>query len=86
MLPDIKSQHASMSLSHYINEDGGKIFQFLHIPLTFLKKPVTEWLNDDTFAFGMEIVGTLRVCNDFAERGVKLAADFLHLARKEEKL
>ena len=42
LLPDIKSQHASMSLSHYTNEDGGKIFKFLHIPLTFLEQPVTE--------------------------------------------
>ena len=32
VLPDIKSQHATMSLSHYINEDSGKIFQFVHIP------------------------------------------------------
>ena len=29
---------------------------------------------------------TLRVCNDSAERGVKLVADFLHLAKKEENL
>ena len=81
VLPDIKSQHATMSLSHYINEDSGKIFQFLHIPLTFLEKPVTEWVNEDAFAFDMEIVGTLRVCSDSAERGVKLVEDFLHLAK-----
>ena len=34
----------------------------------------------------MKIDGTLRVCNDFDERGVKFAADFFHLVRKEEKL
>ena len=81
VLPDIKSQHATMSLSPYINEDSGKIFQFLHILLTLLEKPVTEWVNDNAFAFDMETVGTLRVCSYSAERGVKLVKDFRDLAK-----
>ena len=42
VLLDFESQHASMSLSHYIIEDSDNIFQFLHITLTFLEKLVTE--------------------------------------------
>ena len=31
-------------------------------------------------------MGTPRVCNDSAEKGVKLVADFFHPAKKEENL
>ena len=41
--------------------------------------------DDEDYAFGSEIINGLKVCNDSAEKEVKLVADFLHLARVEKK-
>ena len=38
------------------------------------------------YSFERDVIGTLRVCNDSAKRGVKLVADFLYLAKKRRKL
>ena len=72
------------SLCDFINADGPNMFEILRIPTTFSGKPVKEWEEDDGYSFGRDVIGTLRVCNDSAERGVKLVADFLHLAKKEK--
>ena len=45
-----------------------------------------DWEKDDSYTMAKDTIYSLRVCNDSAERGVKLVADFLHLACKEENL
>ena len=42
--------------------------------------------DDEDYALGSEIINGLKVCNDSAEKEVKLVADFLHLARVEKNL
>ena len=42
--------------------------------------------DDEDYALDSEIINELNVCNDSAERIVKLVADFLHLARVEKNL
>ena len=74
------------SLCDCINADSPNMFEILRIPMTFLGKPVKEWEEDDGYSFERNFIGTLRVCNVSAQRGVKLVADFLHLAKKEENL
>ena len=60
-------------------------FRILSIPSAFLAKPATQWEDDEDYALGSEIITGLKVCNDSAERGVKLLADFSHLGRAEKK-
>ena len=42
---------------------------------------MTQWEDDEDYALGSEIISGPKVCSNSAERGVKLVADFLHLAR-----
>ena len=52
----------------------------------FLFKPVKDWPSDDGYCHAKLIVINLSVVNDGAERGVKLAHDFLDSSKKEENL
>ena len=66
--------------------DSTMFFRILSIPSAFLAKPATQWENDEDSALGSEItISGLKVCNDSAEKGVKLVANFLHLATVEKK-
>ena len=82
-LPDVTArQH--LSLSQFATEDSNMFFQILSIPSAFLAKLATQWEDNEDYALGSEIISGLKVCNHSAERGVKLVADFLHLARVEK--
>ena len=75
------------TMSNFINDDCMQMFYImLKISNSFLDKSIEEWEQDDAYLKGEEIVNALRVCNDSAERGVKLVAEFLHLAQKEDNL
>ena len=50
----------------------------------FLNYPPESWADQDSYRHGSEVIRALKVCNDSAERGVKLSADF-HGAAKVEK-
>ena len=60
-------------------------FGILSIPSAFFAKPATQWEDDEDYALDSEIISELKICNDSAERGVQLVADFLHSARVEKK-
>ena len=42
--------------------------------------------DDEDYALGNEIINGLKVCNDSAEKEVKLVVDVLHLAKVEKNL
>ena len=61
---------------------GGKDKQYKFVKCGVVLR--ARWMAKQLF--GMNVISTLKVCNDSAERGVKLVADFLHLAKKEDNL
>ena len=46
---------------------------------------MNDWIADPEYHAAVDIVQNIRVVNDSAERGVKLANDFLKSAKCEEK-
>lgn len=76
----------NLFLSNFVSADSKMFFQLLDIPVAFLEKPVEEWKADEGYKIGSAVTNTLRVCNDPAERGVKLVADFLQLAKTDDNL
>ena len=58
-------------------------FQILKLDTGFLELPVDEWESSSSFQAGKEVINSLSVVNDGAERGVKLTHEFLVQARKE---
>ena len=75
-LPKI-DQMNSLELVNFIGQDSWKLFDLLKIGTTFLELPASEWSRDAEYLRAKEVIDTLNVVNDAAERGVKLANDYL---------
>ena len=72
------------TLEELVGKDSWQFFTSLKIKSEFLTKPANEWSSLETYTEGKKIVDSLKVPNDTAERGVKLATDF-HGAAKHEQ-
>lgn len=75
-----------LDLSQFIGVDSWSFFEIMRLDKEFLHKPISDWESDPGFVAGKEKIHSLSVVNDGAERGVKLAHDFLDSARKEGNL
>ena len=72
-------------LTYLIGEDSRVFFTILNLSSSFLREPVTEWHKNEDFLASKNVVSSLSVVNDSAERGVKLRSDFAGNAKKENK-
>ena len=52
------------------------MFKRFHISKDFLKTDSTHWKAQESYKKGREIIASLKVVNDIAERGVKLMEEF----------
>ena len=66
--------------------DVWNFFEILKIPTDFLKSPPQTWNTNKSYLDSLEKVSNLKVCNDVAERGVKLIQDFISQKKDEEKV
>ena len=73
-----------IKIENFVWQDSWKFFKQIKIDRTFLDKPVACWPDDPNYVQGKQNVDALKVVNDSAERGVKLANDFLVNAKREE--
>jgi hypothetical protein len=86
VFPKIKSLDLSCAkLSDFIGADSWLFFELLKINTEFLHQPLSSWDRLESYCNGLSSVRVLKVVNDAAERGVKLASDFLPKAKVEEK-
>lgn len=76
----------NLDLSIFIGVDSWSLFTILEIDPGFLDMHPEKWNSDPQYIKAKAVVDSLSVVNDGAERGVKLAHDFLHTARKESNL
>ena len=87
ILPKIPEKSLdTLDLSLFVGEDSWSIFSIMKLNYGFLSKPVQDWPKDDGYLDAKLIINNLSVVNDGAERGVKLAYDFLDSSKKEENL
>ena len=84
MFPSVPKDNAN--LSDFIGPDSRFFFRVLNIKSDFLLESVEDWPKNTSYIQGKNIVESLHVVNDAAERGVKLCADFLNVAKTEDKL
>ena len=82
IFPDVS---AETKLFNLVGPDSHLFFKVFKIDPSFLRKHPREWSDDQHFQAGKVVVNALRVVNDSAERGVKLATDFLGSAKIEER-
>ena len=65
-----------MELRDLVGSDSWKFFELLKVDPDFLNYPPESWADQDSYRHGFEVIRAPKVCNDSAERGVKLSADF----------
>lgn len=83
--PKFPSVDQNTKLELLIDQDSWQFFNLLQIDSAFLNAPVATFDTCESYLNGKKIVDSLKVCNDSAERGVKLASDFLKSAKKEQR-
>lgn len=72
-------------LTDLIGPSSKFFFQALKLDDSFMVQDSSLWKTNQAFLSGKERVEKLLFVNDLAERGVKLASDFMHMARKEDR-
>ena len=83
--PTFPKIHENTTLVDLIGTDSWHFFDLMKIDYKFLNTNVSTWYSDEGYIAGKKVADALRVTNDSAERGVKLAADFLQAAKSEER-
>ena len=76
---------SNASLKDFIGIDSWYFFKILKIDTAFLTLPVDEWDENECFKGACKLINNIHVVNDSAERGVKLASDFLCRAQLEQR-
>ena len=79
--PKLPAPEADFDLSDFMGEDSWSFFHILKLKSSFISLPVKEWPANCDFQEGKRVVDSLSVVNDGAERGVKLAHNFLDAAK-----
>ena len=73
------------TLAELVGPDSLFLFHALSLDVSFLSIPVEQWPENQQYLYNKAVIKGLKVSNDAAERGVKLASDFLDTARREER-
>jgi len=71
-------------LVNLLTKETLTFFHRFNINTDFLRQHPNTWPQNNDFQEGLNIVKTLKVVNDMAERGVKLITDFNNLLTKDE--
>jgi len=77
----------SDELEDYITGDSWMIFDLIGLTeeQEWMLKPADLWGNFTDFIKFSEVIKSLRVVNDLAERGIKLILDFIHMSHDEDQ-
>jgi hypothetical protein len=81
---DANGNYTDKQLSSFVTTNTRSLLTILRLPDSFLKLPPEAWNDDKDFQACIEVVGSLKVVNNSAERGVKLIQDFNDVLTKDE--
>ena len=82
--PSFPEINVDTGLQELVGSDSWHFFTLLKIDSSFLSSSVKQWSSNEVYLTGQKISRALKVTNDTAERGVKLASDFLDTAQNEQ--
>lgn len=83
--PNINSIKVIGEPAELIGRDSWGFFTTLKMKTDFLRQPVSDWATSDSYKDAESKVKSLRVVNDPAERGCKMAVEFQDSAQSEER-
>ncbi|KAL4085046.1 hypothetical protein QTP88_027884 [Uroleucon formosanum] len=76
IIADETAKIYEMNIDKFISENSLKLFTRFGIDTIFLQYDSKSWDNHISLVNGKELIKSLKIVNDTAERGVKLMADF----------
>ena len=82
-LPDNKKKGLQLCVSDFVGNESLFMFHMLGFNYDWLRKPIRTWKNDSSYLEMERYVKTLLVCNDSAERGIKLVSDYIDILTKD---
>ena len=69
-----------------ITPESFKFFKIIKSDYSWLSKNPADWKSDDHYKAAERFVSSVKVTNDVAERGVKLATDYAHILTKDDEM
>ena len=81
--PDITEKTKLVDL---ISSQSYRFFRILGLDFPWLAMDPVKWEEEETYVMAKEFVTTVKVTNDIAERGVKLAKDYATLLTKDDSI
>ena len=63
-------------IDYFDKPESIEFFKRFKTDISFLDIDVTQWMLNENYIPGLQIVGWLKVMNDVAERGIKLITDY----------
>lgn len=85
MFPAVDSSQ-KLDIVDFVGVESWRIFSILGLCANFMSVPVSSWCSNESYLETKNVINSLRVVNDVAERGVKLCLDFIGQAKSEQKM
>lgn len=73
------------SLDNFVSNNTMNFFKILDLGMEFINSNVENWDQEESYKKNMEVVKSIRVVNDIAERGVALIEEFNKLITMNEE-
>ena len=71
-------------MEYYIGNDSWAFFKILNINSSFLKQSAKTWKSNQAYKNVKLTIDSIRVVNEAAKRGVKLAQNFNEASQKQD--
>ena len=85
-LPKFPLDDENTNLLDLITSESWQFFDILNLPGDWLALPPAEWKENPDYLAAAEFVKTVKVTNDVAERGVKIASDYANILTRDSNI
>ena len=72
-------------MDNFITNQSLLFFDRFGLDKEFLQKDCESWMNDESYIASRNIVKSLKVVNDSAERAIHLTQEYINLSKKEDQ-
>ena len=84
--PKFTNIEEKTKLVDLVTPESYKFFDILGLDCSWLEKNPDKWEEDESYLVAKEFVTTVKVVNDTAERGVKMAEDYATILTKDDDM
>ena len=85
-LPEYPTVTAGSEVWDFVQPNSWDFFTILRIEVDWLTWPLDKWEESEDYRKVRQFVTTVKVVNDAAERGIKLASDYVQSLTKDSEV